>query len=65
MNQQYVQYFVKYSDQYVAFVGNSRDVIASGKSMHEVYNKLKEKKITEATITYIPPVDKSIAFTDR
>jgi Family of unknown function (DUF5678) len=59
MKQQDVQHFVKYSDKYVAYVGDILHVIASGTSMTEVHNKLKEQNITEATITYIPPVDKS------
>jgi hypothetical protein len=62
MKQQDLHQLVKYSDKYVAFVGNIRHVKAVGTSMSEVYQKLKEKKITDATITYIPPVDKSVAF---
>jgi hypothetical protein len=57
MKQQDVQHFITYSDKYVAFIGDIMHVIASGTSMSEVYKKLKEKKITDATITYIPPVD--------
>jgi hypothetical protein len=56
MKQQDAQHFIKYSDQYVAFIGDIMHVIASGTSMSEVYKKLKEQKITDATITYIPPV---------
>jgi hypothetical protein len=61
MKQQDIQHFVKYSDKYVAYVGDILHVIASGTSMTEVHNILKEKKITDATITYIPPVDKSFS----
>jgi hypothetical protein len=61
MKQQDLQQLVQYSDKYVAFVGDILHVIASGNSMSEVYNKLKEKKITDATITYIPPADKSFS----
>ena len=61
MKQQDPQQLVKYSDKYVAFVGDILHVIASGTSMTEVHNQLKEKKITDATITYIPPVDKSFS----
>jgi hypoxanthine-guanine phosphoribosyltransferase len=61
MKQQDVQHFVKYSDKYVAYVDDILHIIASGNSMQEVYSKLKEKKITDATITYIPPVDKSFS----
>jgi hypothetical protein len=62
MKQQDLHQLVQYSDKYVAFIGDIRHVIASGTSMSEVYQKLKEKKITDATITYVPPVDKSVAF---
>jgi hypothetical protein len=61
MKQRNLQQFFQYSDKYVAFVGDILDVIASGKSMSEVQNKLKAQKITDATITYIPPVDKSFS----
>jgi hypothetical protein len=62
MKQQDIQHFVKYSDKYVAYVGDILHVIASGTSMTEVHNILKEKKITDATITYIPPVDKTLTL---
>jgi hypothetical protein len=58
MKQQDFLQLVKYSDKYIAFVGDILHVIASGTSMTEVHNKLKEQNITDATITYIPPVDK-------
>jgi hypothetical protein len=61
MKQQDVHHFVKYSDKYVAYIGDILHVIASGTSLTEVHNILKEKKITDATITYIPPVDKSFS----
>jgi hypothetical protein len=61
MRQQDPQQLAKYSDKYVAFVGDIFHVIASGTSMTEVHNKLKAQNITEATITYIPPVDKSFS----
>jgi len=50
---------LKYSDKYVAYVGKYLNIIASGKTMNEVEKKLKNKKIKDATITYIPPKDKS------
>jgi hypothetical protein len=62
MKQQGVQHFVKYSDKYVAFVGDILHIKASGTSMTEVYKQLKAKNITDATITYIPPVDKSLTL---
>jgi hypothetical protein len=61
MKQQDFLQLVKYSDKYIAFVGDILHVIASGTSMTEVHNKLKEQNITDATITYIPPVDKSFS----
>jgi hypothetical protein len=54
--------FVKYSNTSVAFVGDIRHVIATGATMSEVYKKLKDKQITNATITYIPPVDKVLSL---
>jgi hypothetical protein len=62
MKQQDVQQLAKYSDKYIAFVGDILHVKAVGKTMTEVYNKLKAKKITDATITYIPPVDKTLTL---
>jgi hypothetical protein len=38
-----LQEAVKHSDKYVAFEGNLLHVIASGTSLTEVHNKLKEK----------------------
>jgi hypothetical protein len=63
MNKQDVEdQLVKYSDTYVAFVGDIRHVIATGTTMSAVYKQLKEKKITNATITYIPPVDRVLSL---
>jgi hypothetical protein len=62
MKRQDLRHLVNYSDKYVAFVGDILHVIASGTSMSEVYKKLKEKKISDATITYIPPLDKSLTL---
>jgi hypothetical protein len=45
MKQQDLQQLAKYSDKYVAFVGNILHVIASGTSLTEVHNKLKEKRL--------------------
>jgi hypothetical protein len=61
MKQPDLKQFIKYSDKYVAFVGDILHVKAVGKTMTEVYNKLKKQNITDATITYIPPVDKSFS----
>lgn len=52
---------IRYSDKYVAYVGKFLNIIASGNTMNEVEKKLLNKKIKDATITYIPPKDK--AFT--
>jgi hypothetical protein len=62
MKQQDLQALAKYSDTYVAFVGDIRHVVASGSSMTEVSTQLKAKHITAATITYIPPVDKVLTL---
>jgi hypothetical protein len=61
MKPQDLQQFVQYSDKYIAYVGDILHVKAVGKTMTEVYNKLKEQQITDATITYIPPADKSFS----
>lgn len=52
---------IKYSDKYVAYVGKFLNIIAYGNTMNEVEKKLRNRKIKDATITYIPPKDK--AFT--
>jgi hypoxanthine-guanine phosphoribosyltransferase len=57
-----LQELANYSDKYVAFVRDIRHVIASGTSLADVQNILKEKKISDATITYIPLVDKSLTL---
>jgi hypothetical protein len=63
MNKQDIdQQLLKYSDKYVGFIGDIRNVVATGSTMTEVYKQLKEKQITNATITYIPPVEKSVSF---
>lgn len=61
MNKNDLKKFAKYSDKYVAYIGDFLNIIASGKSIHDVEKQLRVKKIKDATITYIPPVDK--AFT--
>jgi hypothetical protein len=61
MKQQDLQQLIEYSDKYIAYVGDILHVKAVGKTMTEVYNKLKAKNITDATITYIPPADKSFS----
>lgn len=65
MKQQDLLQLAKYSDKYVAYVGDILHVVASGASMSEVQNILQANKITVATITYIPPVHSAITFTDR
>jgi hypoxanthine-guanine phosphoribosyltransferase len=61
MKQQDPQQLAKYSDKYIAFVDDILHVKAAGKTLTELHNKLKEQNITEATITYIPPVDKAFS----
>jgi hypothetical protein len=61
MKQQDPQQLAKYSDKYIAFVGDILHVKAAGKTLAELHNKLKEQNITQATITYIPPVDKAFS----
>lgn len=51
----------KFSNKYVAFVGKYLNIIASGETMRDVELKLKKKKINNATISFIPPVDKSFS----
>jgi hypothetical protein len=62
MKQHDVNHFVKCSDKYVAYVGDILHVIASGTSMTEVQNKLTAQHVTKATITYIPPIEKSVTL---
>ena len=50
-----------YSDKYIAYSGEILNILASGSTMKDVELKLKKKNITEATITYIPPVNKSFS----
>lgn len=51
----------KYSDQYIAFVDNMLNIMAYGKSMNDVVRQLKSKKIENATISYISPINKSFS----
>jgi hypothetical protein len=62
MKQQDPQQLAQYSDTYIAFVGDILHVKAAGRTLAELHNKLKEKNITQATITYIPPVDKTLTL---
>lgn len=52
----------KYSDKYIAYAGKFLNILASGRTMRDVEIQLKKKKITDATITYIPPANKSFSF---
>ena len=61
MSDKDLKQLLKYSDKYVAYVGKFLNIIASGNSMTEVEKKLKSKKIKDATITYIPPSDRSFS----
>ncbi len=59
MSNKDLKQLLKYSDKYVAYVGKYLNIIASGKNMIDVEKQLKNKKIKDATITYIPPSDRS------
>ena len=61
MKQQDPQELAQYSDKYIAFVGDILHVKAAGNTLAELHTKLKEQNITQATITYIPPVDKAFS----
>lgn len=59
MSKKEIKILLKYSDMYIAYAGKLLNILASGSSMTEVEKKLKKKNISDAIITYIPPVDKS------
>jgi hypothetical protein len=59
MNDQSLEQLLKYSDKYIAYVDEYLNIIASGKSIGDVENQLKDKGVKDATITYIPPVNKT------
>lgn len=52
---------IQYSDKYIAYVDRMFNILASGSTISEVEEQLTKKDITDATITYIPPVDKSFS----
>lgn len=52
---------LKYSDKYVAYAGGFMNIIASGETMADVEKKLTSQKIKDATITYIPPANKTFS----
>lgn len=51
----------KYSDKYIAYSDKILNIIASGATMQAVEKELKKKNISTATITYIPPANKSFS----
>lgn len=61
MSDKDLKQLLKYSDKYVAYVGKFLNIIASGDTMAEVEKKLINKKIKDATITYIPPSNRSFS----
>lgn len=61
MKKEDIKILLKYSDEYIAFVGSILNIIAHGKSMSEVAKQLKAEKIENATISYVPPVNKSFS----
>lgn len=61
MSDKDLKQLLKYSDKYVAYVGKFLNIIASGDTMNDVERKLINKKIKDATITYIPPSNKSFS----
>lgn len=61
MSDKDLKQLLKYSDKYVAYVGKFLNIIASGDTMADVERKLISKKIKDATITYIPPSNKSFS----
>ena len=56
-----LEVLAKYSDKYIAYSGKVFNVLASGSTMLAVEKELKKKKISKATITYIPPANKSFS----
>lgn len=61
MSDKDLKQLLKYSDKYIAYVGKLLNVIAFGDTMADVERKLISKKIKDATITYIPPSNKSFS----
>ena len=61
MKREDIKILKKYSDQYIAYVGKFLNIQAFGTTIKEVEKELKKKKIEDATITYISPVDKSFS----
>lgn len=61
MDKKKIDILLKHSDEYIAYIGDRFNVLASGKTIKEVETELKKKKILEAVITYIPPLGKSFS----
>ena len=56
-----LEILLKYSGKYIAYAGKILNILASGSTIQAVEKKLKKKKIAKATITYIPPANKSFS----
>lgn len=61
MNKDLLKTLRKYGDKYIAYTGNIINILAFGSTIKEVESKLKKKRISDATITYIPPANKSFS----
>jgi hypothetical protein len=61
MKKQNTEILLQYSDKYIAYIDDIEQIIASGNTMIEVDKQLKKNNVKQATITYIPPVDKSFS----
>lgn len=56
-----VKILSRFSDKYVAYVDGIVNILASASTIKDLEQKLKKKKISNATITYIPPANKSFS----
>ncbi len=61
MHKNDLKILAKYSDKYIAYTGKILNILASGSTMQAVEKELKKKNISTATITYMPPVNKSFS----
>lgn len=56
-----IEILAHYSDTYIAYSSKMLNIIDSGSTMKELEKKLISKNITDAIITYIPPVEKAFS----
>ena len=61
MKKQNTEILLQYSDKYIAYVDDIAQIIAAGDTMVEVDEQLRKSNVKQATITYIPPIDKSFS----